>query len=92
MDVLLLQALHRAASSDVACTRLLLRKGASTEVRDIDHSTPLHHAAQASHLKDGEGSKIIELLVNQGKIPVDSQDCLQATPLHLGAFGGNVHS
>jgi ankyrin repeat protein len=84
------QPLHRAASSDAECTRLLLRKGASTETRDIDDSTPLHHTAQASHLRAGEATKIIGLLVDEGKIAVDSHDCLQATPLHLAAYKGNV--
>lgn len=84
------QALHRAASSGAACTKLLLRKGASTNARDIDDSTPLHHAVQASHLPAGEVTKIINLLVDQGKIAVHSHDCLQATPLHLAAFKGNV--
>jgi ankyrin repeat protein len=70
---------------------LLLRKGASTEMRDIDDSTPLHHTAQASHLR-AEATKIIDLLVNEGKIDVDSHDCLQATPLHLAAYKGNVRS
>lgn len=84
--------LHRAASSDAECTRLLLRKGASTETRDIDDSTPLHHTAQASHLRAGEATKIIGLLVDEGKIAVDSHDCLQATPLHLAAYKGNVEA
>jgi hypothetical protein len=59
-------------------------------MRDIDDATPLHHTAQASHLRPGEATKIIGLLVDQGKIAVDSHDCLQATPLHLAAYKGNV--
>lgn len=63
------------------CVQILLSHNASPDVKDFEHSTPLHKAAANGHLK------CIELLLKAGA-KIDIVDNEGSTPLHKAAFSG----
>ncbi|KAK1835693.1 ankyrin repeat-containing domain protein [Podospora conica] len=69
-------ALHLASGS-YACTGLLLRHAAPTNVRDSQGRTPLHWAVEAGD------ADIVSLLLDAGGAEVDTRDDQDATPLGL---------
>ncbi|KAK2571650.1 Transient receptor potential cation channel subfamily A member 1 [Acropora cervicornis] len=66
-----------------AC-RLLIQRGAEVFSRCCIGQSPLHYAARKGNLR------VIEVLLTEGKVPVNLEDNDKATPLHTAALVGQT--
>ncbi|XP_067043687.1 transient receptor potential cation channel subfamily A member 1-like isoform X3 [Acropora muricata] len=66
-----------------AC-RLLIQRGAEVFSRCCIGQSPLHYAARKGNLR------AIEVLLSEGKVPVNLEDNDKATPLHTAALVGQT--
>ena len=79
-------ALHKAAAKGHRnIIQLLLSKGASLEVKDMDGSTPLHRAVRGGH------TNTVELLLSKGA-SLEAKDTDGWTPLHYAARHGHTNT
>ncbi|KAL9957509.1 hypothetical protein ACROYT_G039148 [Oculina patagonica] len=66
-----------------AC-RALIQNGANMVKKTCNGQSPLHFAARKGHIR------IMEILLNEGGIPVNLEDNDKATPLHTAAQAGQT--
>jgi len=70
-----LKPIHKAATFSLACTKLLLEKGASVSSKDYNDNTPLHSAAAA------DNAEVLTLLLDKGA-DINAKNKNGDTPLH----------
>ena len=88
--------IHMAVyTGNIDIVKLLLDNGASINMRDIFHYTPLHHAANRKKLEDPNSMEInaklidiAKLLIDRGTKHLDSGN--DGTPLDLAARNGDL--